>query len=74
MTALHEFVALSGSLVIGLAVLEGRMGAEEAWALSRIDEDFQAEQWGEDEEAAAHAARRRKDFLQAETFLRLVRG
>ena len=74
LTPLHEFVALSGSLVLGLAVLEGRLDAETAWGLSRIDEDFQAEQWGDDEEAAALAARRRADFLQAETFLRLLRS
>ena len=56
------------------AIEEGRLDAETAWGLSRIDEDFQAEQWGDDEEAAALAARRRADFLQAETFLRLLRS
>ncbi|MGG7564692.1 ATP12 family chaperone protein [Rhodovulum sp. DZ06] len=74
LTALHEFVVLSGSLVIGLAILDGAVEAETAWGLSRIDEDFQAEQWGVDEEAEALAARKRKDFLQAERFLALVRG
>lgn len=74
LTVLHEFTALSGSLVIGLALLEGRLAGEAAWGLSRIDEDFQIEQWGEDEEAAALAARRRADFLQAERFLALLRG
>lgn len=72
LTALHELVALSGSLVLGLAVLDGALAAERAWTLSRIDEDWQAEQWGEDGEAAAVAARRGADFLQAARFLGLL--
>jgi chaperone required for assembly of F1-ATPase len=36
--------------------------------LSRIDERWQAEQWGEDEEAAETAACKRADFLQADRF------
>lgn len=73
LTALHDLVALSGSLVLGLAVAEGALDAETAWELSRIDETWQAEQWGEDEEAAAMAAAKRADFLQARRFLTLLR-
>lgn len=72
LTAAHELVALSGSLVLGLAVLEGEIAPDAAWTASRVDEDHQAEQWGADEEAAAHAERRRKDFLQAARFLTLL--
>ena len=31
---------------------KGEISAQEAWDLSRIDEIWQIEQWGEDEEAA----------------------
>lgn len=65
LTALHDLVALSGSLIIGLKVLDTPDRAEELWALSRIDETWQAEQWGEDEEAAETADSKRRDFLQA---------
>ena len=65
LTALHELVALSGSLVLGLAVVRGALDAETAWELSRIDETWQAEQWGLDAEAEAAAAVRRADFLRA---------
>lgn len=74
LTALHDLVALSGSLVLGLAVAEGAIPAEVAWRLSRIDEDFQIARWGEDAEAAAATASRRRDFLHAQQFLALVRG
>jgi chaperone required for assembly of F1-ATPase len=69
--AFHDLVALSGSLVVALAVVDGRIGAEEAWALSRLDECWQIEQWGEDEEAAAAAEVRRAAFHQAARFFAL---
>ncbi|GAA0308855.1 ATP12 family chaperone protein [Rhodovulum strictum] len=73
LTALHDLVALSGSLVIGLAALEGAVAPiERLWDLSRIDETWQQEQWGVDDEAAEVAAARRRDFLQARRFLDLA--
>lgn len=71
LTAFHDLVALSGSLVLALAVTRGRLGAEEAWALSRIDEAWQIQEWGEDEEAAEVAALKRGDFLRADRFFGL---
>jgi chaperone required for assembly of F1-ATPase len=52
-------VSLFGSAVLGIAVLRGWLGAEEAHDLSRLDEAFQEEQWGIDEEAAERTARLR---------------
>jgi chaperone required for assembly of F1-ATPase len=74
LTALHELVSIAGSLGLGLAVAEGRLTGADAWAISRTDEDFQIEHWGEDDEAAALAARRHRDFLAAERFLQLLRA
>jgi chaperone required for assembly of F1-ATPase len=68
MAALHDLVGITGSLVLGLAVARGRLNAVEAWALSRIDEDWQAEQWGEDEEAAATAAIKQQALAHAAYF------
>lgn len=73
LTALHDLVALSGSLILGLAVADRRLTPEEAWDLSRLDEDWQAEIWGRDEQAEAQSARRRADFLDAARFLSLYR-
>lgn len=66
--AFHDLVALSGSLILAFAVVHGRLSAEEAWALSRIDETWQAELWGVDEEAALLTESKRADFLQALSF------
>ena len=74
LTALHELVVLTGSLVAGLAVAEGVRTPEDAWTLSRIDEDWQISQWGSDSEAEAAAARRRAEFLDAVRFDRLLTG
>lgn len=65
LTALHDLVTLPGSLLLGLAVIEGRLTAEEAYHLSRIDEDFQAARWGEDDEAREAAEGRRAAMLSA---------
>ena len=74
LTALHDLVSISGSLVLGLAVSHGRLDAATAWPLSRIDEDWQIEEWGADDEAAALAERRRLDFTNAARLLELVRA
>lgn len=74
LAALHDLVALSGSLVLGLAVAEGAIEPDRAWALSRIDEDYQAELWGRDEEAAESAELKRTAFLQAHRFWVLTRA
>ena len=73
LTALHDLVTLPGSLIIGLAVLHQRIDADGAFHLSRIDETFQAERWGSDEEAAEAAAGRRDALLVAERFHNLSR-
>jgi chaperone required for assembly of F1-ATPase len=72
LTALHELVAVSGSLVLALAVAGGALEPERAFALSRLDETWQAEHWGLDPEAEAAAAARKADFLQARRLLELL--
>ncbi|WP_224813508.1 ATP12 family chaperone protein [Hasllibacter sp. MH4015] len=68
LVALHDLVTLTGSLVLGLAVSRQRVNAAQAFDLSRIDEDWQIEQWGRDEEADAAAEARKAQLLQAEEF------
>jgi len=70
--ALYDWVTISGSLVLGLAVAKGRLSAAEAWALSRVDESWQEEQWGVDDEAKALADSKRDTFLLVERALSLI--
>ncbi len=71
LTALHDLVALSGSLVLGLAVARGARTPEDAWDLSRIDETWQAEAWGLDAEAEAAAEIKRLDFMRSARLLEM---
>ena len=64
----------AGSLILALALKEGRLSAEEAWALSQLDETFQIERWGEDAEAARRRAALRADLAAADRFLALAAG
>jgi len=73
LTGLHDLVTISGSLVLALAVSEGILSAEDAFDLSRIDEHWQIDQWGKDEEAAETEAAKRTDFLRAKVVMDLSR-
>jgi chaperone required for assembly of F1-ATPase len=53
--ALHVIASITGSVVLALAVAEGFITGANAFTLSRIDELYQAEKWGEDAEAARRA-------------------
>ncbi|GGE17110.1 ATPase [Primorskyibacter flagellatus] len=68
LAAFHDLVSLSGSLVLGLAATRNAESAERLWDLSRIDEVWQAEQWGADEDAEQAAAVKRESFLNAKRF------
>ncbi len=72
LTGFHDLVALSGSLVIGLAAARGHLPPDRLWHCSRVDETWQEEQWGIDEEAAELALAKKADFLRAHRFLTLL--
>src|SRR5207248_4223926 len=72
LTALHTLTAACGSLVIGLAVLEGRFDADAAFAVSQLDESFQIEAWGEDAEAAARRRALAADIAATARFVQLL--
>ena len=67
-------VTLSGSLVCGLAVVEGGHDADLIWTAAEIDEAWEVEQWGEDKEAAARSAQRRHEFAMARAFCEMTRA
>lgn len=72
LAGLSPLVTLGGSLVAALAVAEGAVAAEDAFAATHLDEYWQAERWGEDAEAAEARAARKRDFLTAARFLALL--
>lgn len=69
LAACAPITTLTGSIVLALAITEGAMTADEAWAAATIDEAWSAEQWGEDAQAAALLEARRREFDAAVGFL-----
>lgn len=68
LAAVHDLIAISGSLVLALAVTQGRISVEQAWDLSRIDETWQNELWGVDDDAAALESLKRQALIEAARF------
>ena len=58
--------------MLALAVARGRLSAEEAWRIAHLDEDFQIERWGADEEATARRAARWREMEAAAAVLGAV--
>lgn len=61
LTGLVFGLSLFGSALLSMAVAEGELSATDAFDISRIDEIWQAEQWGEDDEAALAAQEKTKE-------------
>jgi len=72
LTGLHDLVTISGSLVLGLAVEKRQLDWESAWDASRLEEAWQEEFWGIDEEAAARSTAHRNAFQLADAWIRLL--
>jgi chaperone required for assembly of F1-ATPase len=72
--ATHVVTTLTGSALLALALLHGVRDAEQVWRAAHVDEDWNAEQWGQDEEAVSRRAARRVDFDAASRILAALRS
>lgn len=72
LAGLSPVVTLSGSLLLALALVESATAADAVWVAAHVDEDWQAEMWGEDALAAEQRAARRAEFDAAVQFLLLL--
>lgn len=72
LTALVSAAPILGSAVLAFALLEGEADGETLFDVSRVDELYQAERWGEDADAAQAAANRKRDLLGCETLFRAL--
>ena len=71
LAGLHDLIMLAGSLVIGLKAREVDDPAP-LWAASRVDETYQADIWGHDEEAMEAAEEKAMAFANAHRFYRMA--
>lgn len=72
LAAFHDLVSLSGSLIIGLAVIHAVDEVDRLWLASRVDELWQEQQWGEDEIASALARQKQSAFHTAAEIIDLA--
>lgn len=72
LAGLHNATTLTGSAVIGLALLRGRLTVDQAFEAAHVDEAWQAYLSGEDEDEAARLALRREELADTVRFLALV--
>jgi chaperone required for assembly of F1-ATPase len=68
--ALHVVTTLTGSALLALALQRGVLDPDQVWAAAHVDEDWNAEQWGPDEEVANRRAARLVDFRAAVKILK----
>ncbi|MCB8880844.1 hypothetical protein ACELLULO517_11415 [Acidisoma cellulosilytica] len=73
LAVLGVIVPVLGSLVLGLAMVDGKLAAAEAYRLSTLDELFQEERWGQDDEAADRRAFAARDVIAAGRYFQLSR-
>lgn len=73
LAALHVIASITGSAVLALAVVEGFIPGGHAFQLSRIDETYQAEKWGEDIEAQKRATALAHELDKAVELIAAVR-
>jgi chaperone required for assembly of F1-ATPase len=70
--AAHVVTTVTGSALLALALVHRVRDPDQVWAAAHVDEDWNAEQWGADEEAAARRASRQIDFRAAVQIMRAL--
>jgi chaperone required for assembly of F1-ATPase len=71
--AVSTITTLTGSALLALALAEGALDADAAWAAAHVDEDWQRSQWGSDDAEIERRAYRYGEFGAAVTVLRHAR-
>jgi len=72
--ALHVVTTLTGSALLALAIFHDALDADQVWAAAHVDEDWNAEKWGHDEEVVSRRAARLVDFRAAAQVLKALQS
>lgn len=72
LAALYDMTTLTGSLALALALADGALSLDAAWAAAHVDEDCQMRVWGADAEALARRARRFSEMRAAARMAQLA--
>jgi chaperone required for assembly of F1-ATPase len=72
LAALYNLTHISGSLVIALAIADGHLPADKAFAAAQLDELYQIERWGEDPTSTLRHENIKHDIEAGALFLALL--
>jgi chaperone required for assembly of F1-ATPase len=72
LAALSPIVTIGGSLITALALFEQAIDIGTAWHAVTVDDRWQLDRWGADDDALAALANRQADFAAAARFLKLA--
>lgn len=72
LAAIATLAPLAASLIVALTALDADASPEDLFAAANLEEDWQAQMWGQDEEAARVRAAREAAFAAAMRFARLA--
>jgi len=72
LAAVSSITTLTGSALLALALAQGAIDIDTAWAAAHVDEDWQMTQWGRDDLALERRAYREAEFKAAASILNLV--
>lgn len=70
--ALHVITTITGSALLAVALKESVRTPEQTWVAAHVDEDWNAEKWGADEEVVERRAVRQRDFEAAVRVLKAL--
>ena len=71
--AVNSATALTGSVLLALALAHGRLDVDAAWGAAHVDEDWNMARWGRDEEALARRAYKFAEMQAAAQVLSMTR-
>ena len=74
LAAIGHAAGLQGSIVLALALAAKRITAEQAYEAAFLDDLYQLEVWGEDDEATTRLDRLRAELAATDRFLTLIDG
>ncbi len=72
LSAYHTVMTLTGTALIAMMLARKAIAPETALAAAHVDEDYQIEQWGDDEEATARRVLRLTEFTACCRFMALA--
>ena len=72
LVALHELTSVSGSVIIGLAIIEGYITLDKSIKAAQLDTLYQIERWGEDPEVMSKVKNAKQQMSEASNFIALL--